>query len=355
VKRICFFITAILFSLSSWAELTIEITQGRDNPTSIAIVPFSWQQGGLLPEDIAGIVESDLHRSGQFEPLSRNDMLGMPHEQSEVYYRDWRALAVDYLLVGKVLPHEGQLMVQYELFDVTAQQRILQGKEFGRTATLRDVSHVISDKVYQKLTGIRGAFSTKILYVSAIKRSGDQYTYRLLMSDIDGAREKVLLEQSQPILTPTWSPDGDTIAYVSFETTRPAIFMHKLSTGQRTQLTNFRGLNGAPAWSPDGRKLAMVLSKDGSPDIYVMDVASRKLQRVTRHFGIDTEPAWMPDGQSLVYTSDRGGKPQIYQVRCIVMVVTFISRFTISNEARSKCLPRRHWMNLPLWHRMAQC
>ena len=135
-----------------------------------------------------------------------------------------------------------------------------------------------------------------------------------MSADVDGAREKVIFESDQPLLTPSWSPDGETIAYVSFETTRPAIFMHNLRTNKRTQLTNFKGLNGAPAWSPDGKQLAMVLSKDGSPDIYVMDVATRKLKRVTRHFAIDTEPSWMRDGKSIVFTSDRGGKPQIYQV-----------------------------------------
>lgn len=338
MKRIYLLIVLFVLSLPTAAELTIEITQGRDNPTRIAVVPFSWSQNGLLPEDVASIVESDLHRSGQFSPLKRNDMLGMPDEQSEVYYRDWRALAVDYLLVGKIVPEKGQMLIKYELFDVAAQRRIMTGDELARPATLRDAAHKISDNVYQKLTGVRGAFSTKILYVSAIKRANNKYTYRLLMADIDGARERVLLEQSEPILTPSWAPDGDTIAYVSFETTRPAIYMHKLSTGQRTQLTNFRGLNGAPAWSPDGRKLAMVLSKDGSPDIYVMDIATRRLQRVTRHFAIDTEPAWMPDGKSIVYTSDRGGKPQIYQV---TLATGYEERLTFDGDynARPTVLP----------------
>jgi TolB protein len=327
-----------LFSCQVWAELTIEITQGRDNPTSIAVVPFGWGQAGLPSEDVAQIIESDLHRTGQFAPLQRGDMLGMPQEQKDVYFRDWRALAVDYLLVGKLRPHQGELMAEYELFDVTSQQRILKGSEFGRAGMLRDLAHTISDKVYEKLTGIRGAFSTKILYVSAIKRAEAQYTYRLLISDIDGARERVLLEQSEPILTPSWAPDGDTIAYVSFETTRPAIYMQRLSTGERTQLTNFKGLNGAPAWSPDGKQLAMVLSKDGSPDIYVMDVQTRKLRRVTRHYAIDTEPAWMPDGKSLVFTSDRGGKPQLYQVN---LASGYEERLTFDGDynARARVLP----------------
>jgi TolB protein len=158
------------------------------------------------------------------------------------------------------------------------------------------------------------------------------------MSDIDGVGERVILDQMQPILTPAWAPDGETIAYVSFETTRPAIFTHNLRTGKREQLTNFMGLNGSPAWSPDGRKLAMVLSKDGSPDIYVLDIASRKLDRVTRHYAIDTEPSWMPDGKSIVFTSDRGGKPQLYQV---TLATGYEERLTFDGRynARGRVLP----------------
>lgn len=298
------------------AQLTIEITEGRDNPTSIAIVPFLWQGEGLPPEDVASIMEADLSRTGQFEPVPREDMLGTPHQGSEVFYRDWRALNVDYLLVGKFISTPDGLAAQYELFDVYTQQQVLNGRQFGTSRTLRAVAHGISDRIYEKLTGIRGAFSTQILYVSAVAKdlkAGD-FTYRLLIADVDGARERVLLEQNSPILTPSWAPTGDVIAYVSFETSRPAIYMHNLNTNERIQLTNFKGLNGAPSWSPDGTKLAMVLSKDGSPDIYVMDIETRQLTRVTRHFAIDTEPSWMPDGKSIVFTSDRGGKPQIYQV-----------------------------------------
>ena len=320
------------------AQLTIEITKGLDNPTSIAIVPFGWYGAGLPKEDVSAIIEADLQRTGQFAPVAREDMLGRPQERNEVYYRDWSALDVDYLLVGKLTSTADGLMARYQLFDINAQKMVLEGRQPGRVDTLRDIAHGVSDRVYEKLTGIRGAFSTKILYVSAIKRDVAEYTYRLLQADVDGARERVVFESDAPILTPSWAPDGETIAYVSFETSRPAIFMHNLRTGVRTQLTNFKGLNGAPAWSPDGRQLAMVLSKDGSPDIYVMDVASRKLQRVTRHFAIDTEPSWMPDGKSIIFTSDRGGKPQIYQVTLANGYeerVTFEGRY----NARARVVP----------------
>jgi TolB protein len=320
------------------AQLTIEITQGSDNPTSIAIVPFGWHSSGIANEDVASIIEADLERTGQFVPVPRGDMLSSPEERSEVYYRDWRALNIDYLLVGKMESTADGLVARYQLFDVYTETMVLEGRQAGRFNGQRDIAHAVSDAVYEKLTGIRGAFSTRILYVSAIKRGVAQYTYRLLQADVDGARESVILESDDPILTPSWAPDGETIAYVSFETSRPAIFMHNLRTNQRTQLTNFTGLNGAPAWSPDGKQLAMVLSKDGSPDIYVMDIATRALRRVTRHFAIDTEPSWMPDGKSLIFTSDRGGKPQIYQV---TLANGYEERITFEGEynARARVVP----------------
>jgi len=163
------------------------------------------------------------------------------------------------------------------------------------------------------LTGIPGAFATRLLYVSVTRNPDDKDFYRLTLADADGRRPIVLLEGRDPILSPAWSPDGNEVAYVSFETSRPAIYRQNLRTGEREQLTNFKGLNNSPAWSPDGNSMALVLSKDGNPDIYLLNLKSRALTRLTRHFAIDTEPTWMPDGKSLLFTSDRGGRPQIYR------------------------------------------
>ncbi len=302
-----------LLSSVTWAQLTIQITQGRDKPTSIAVVPLGWG-GAPLPEDISSIVSADLKRSGQFAPLAANNMLSMPHEASEVVYRDWHALNVEYVVVGKVVPLENGYAVQYELFDVNNQRQMLLDREVGYNDSLRDVAHHISDKVYEKLTGIRGIFSLKLLYVSALRDSKGLSSYRLMVSDADGAREQILRTQREPLMTPSWAPDGETIVYTSFETRKPAIFQENLRTRARQQLTDFPGINSSPTFSPDGRRLAMVLSKDGNAEIYVMDVATRQLTRITNQFGIDTEPAWTTDGRALLFTSDRGGKPQIYKV-----------------------------------------
>ena len=336
---LAFALLALAFAGSARAELTIEITRGSDNPVPIAIVPFGWPQGGTVPpEDVASIIEADLKLSGEFAPMPRENMLGMPESSTDVFYRDWRSLGMDYLLVGKLEVRGRGVRAQYELLDANTQQVILTGSETAKLDDIRGVAHAVSDAVYEKLTNVRGAFSTKLLYVSARRNQRNQFRYSLLTSDIDGARERVILDQSEPIMTPAWSPDGQNIAYVSFESRRPAVYIQNLRNNKRKRVTYYKGINGAPSWSPDGRKLALVLSKDGSPDIYVLDVRANKIKRITRHFAIDTEPSWMPDGKSLVFTSDRGGKPQIYQVS---LVTGKVERLTFEGDynARARVLP----------------
>ncbi len=308
-------IVLVLAAVTARADLTIEITQGADNPTAIAVVPLAWQGPGVAPEDVALVIESDMVRSGQFAPLARTDMLGFPSTQEEVFYRDWRALETEYLLIGKASPAANDgIRVDYELYDVVRQTRVFSGMESGPANDARMLAHRVADKIYEHLTGVRGAFATRLLYVSVARgAAGSKDYYRLTMSDSDGARPIVLLESREPLLAPAWAPDTRQIAYVSFETGRPAIFRQDLATGQREQLTNFHGLNSAPAWSPDGKTMAMVLSKDGNPDIFLMNLATRQLTNITNNYAIETEPAWMPDGKSLLFTSDRGGKPQIYR------------------------------------------
>ena len=309
----------VLTCLSVWlsfqarAQLVIEITQGVDDPTPIAVVPFAWEGENTPPEDLAQVVQEDFERSGQFAPVPRTDMLGFPTREEEMFYRDWRAIQSEYVLIGRASMAGEQLAVRFELYDVLRQARVSEGNLTMPVGEARMLAHRISDAIYEDLRGIPGAFATRLIYVSVTRNPTGKDYYRLTLADSDGARPIVLLESREPIMSPSWSPDGLQVAYVSFETGRPAIFRQVLATGEREQLTNFRGLNSSPAWSPDGNTIAMVLSKDGSPDVYLMDLASRRLTRVTRHYAIDTEPSWMPDGGSFLFTSDRGGRPQIYR------------------------------------------
>ena len=295
-------------------EKNILVTSGSDRAVPIAVVPFGWQGGSVLPDDMANIIGNDLRNSGYFEPIPRQNMISQPAQASEVIYRDWQALGAQYVVIGSIVPAGGRLQVQYAMFNVATQQQILTGSVGGSPEQLRDMSHFIADQAFEKLTGIKGAFSTRLLYVTAERFSADNTRYTLQRSDYDGARPVTLLQSREPILSPRFSPDGRRIAYVSFEQKRPRIFMQYVDTGRREQLTNFEGLNGAPAFSPDGNRLAMVLSRDGNPEIYVMDLGSRQLRRLTNNAAIDTEPFWGKDGSTLYFTSDRGGKPQIYKM-----------------------------------------
>lgn len=331
----------LLISGMARAELTIEITQGIDNPTPIAISPFSWSGHYALTEDVSAIITADLTRSGLFQIMPKEDMLSYPDRPQHVFYRDWRALGRDYLVIGRMAPtnNNQSVEIEYYLFDVLRQKTLIGKKIVAANNALRDVAHRISDAVFEKLTNIPGAFSTRMLYVSGKVLGGGQYNYQLYIADADGARAKLVLNSDEPIVSPTWSPDGRQIAYVSFENGRPAIYRQVLATGEREKLTNFKGLNSSPAWSPDGKQMAMVLSKDGSPDIYIMDLDSKALRKVAKHnFAIDTEPQWLADGQSLVFTSNRGGQPQIYKVDLHTNAVTRVT-YDGDYNARARVMP----------------
>lgn len=290
------------------------ISGGSDRAIPIAVVPFGWQGGSALPENIAQIVGNDLRNSGIFQPIDKQNMISQPAQPSEVIFRDWSAVGAQYILVGNITPSGGRLQINYAVLNVSTEQVMLNGTVAGSTQQLRDLAHHISDQSYEKMTGVKGAFSTRLLYVTAERFSADNTRYTLQRADYDGARAVTLLQSREPILSPSFAPDGKRITYVSFEQKRPRIFVQNIETGHREQLTNFDGLNGAPSWSPDGKRLAFVLSRDGNPEIYVMDMASRQVRRITNHAAIDTEPFWGKNGQTIYFTSDRSGKPQIYKM-----------------------------------------
>ena len=344
--RVSIIVFGLCFSFNALAQLEIQVTRGIDNPTSIAIAPFAWDGLGAAPEDFAQIIDSDLARSGQFSPVSRRDMLSLPTRAEDIFYRDWRAIAARYLVIGRV-SKDAQLRVEFALYDVERGIELFSSQVVGPEFEARMIAHRVADAIYEKLTGIQGAFATRLIYVSVTRNPEGKDFYRLTVADADGQRPIVLLEGRDPILAPSWSPDGKEVAYVSFESSRPAIYRQVLSTGAREQLTNFRGLNNSPVWSPDGKSMALVLSKDGSPDIYLLDLETKQLTRLTRHYAIDTEPTWMPDGKSLLFTSDRGGRPQIYRY---TLATGKVERVTFEGRYNARARVAEDGRNVALVH-----
>ena len=334
----------ILAAGSHAAEgLEIVISEGRDNPARIAVVPFD---ATTAPEaaGMADIIAFDLLRSGQFATLARENMLSYPAAPEDVFFRDWRIVGMDYLLIGRAyLDPDGDLGVAWHLYDVNAGRELMTRRFVAAPVHMRDVAHRISDEAYAAITGVRGAFSTRILYVMVQNPGTDYARYQLRLADSDGERARTVFESTEPVMSPSWSPDGSRIAYVSFETGKSSIVVHDLVGGERGIVANFEGINGAPAFSPDGNTLAMSLSRDGNSEIYTQDIASGALRRVTRHPGaIDTEPTWNAAGDSLIFTSDRGRRPQIYQVD---LATLFVERLTFHGDynARARLLPdQRH-------------
>jgi TolB protein len=313
--RLVLIVMLLAMGSSARAALTIEITQGLEGALPIAVVPFGWSGGAAAaPENIAAIITADLNRSGRFESLPDRDLIAHPTEAAQVQFQNWRMVKVDDLVIGKVIEKaDGNFTVQFELFDVLRGTQLI-GSSFPTSrADLRRVAHHISDVIYEKLTGEKGAFNTQVAYVTT-SGSGQNKSYTLLVADSDGYNPQTILTSDQPLMSPSWSPDGRQVAYVSFEKKAAEIYIQDVATGSRRKLASFAGINGAPAWSPNGRQLALTLSRDGNPEIYIMDVASGTLRRLTNTAAIDTEPAWTPDGRSIIFTSDRGGSPQLYRV-----------------------------------------
>ena len=294
------------------ASLQITVTGGETAATPIAIVPFA--RPSDVTEDLSAIISADLARSGLFTPRDPKDMLERPTDAAQVDYRNWRAIAVDNVVVGQVRKVGGQLQVHFQLLDVLRGQQLV-GYDVPvlDPRRLRPVGHQIADLIYQKLTGVPGCFNSQIAYV-ATTGLGKNTVYQMVVADADGASPMTVATSREPLMSPSWSPDRKQLAYVGYEHGRSAIYLHTLATGDLRKFTAERGINGAPAWSPDGRSLALVLSFEKNPDIYVLDVATGARRQLTQHYAIDTEPAWSPDGKQIAFTSDRGGQPQIYTV-----------------------------------------
>ncbi|HDM8042032.1 TPA: Tol-Pal system protein TolB [Vibrio campbellii] len=336
IKRLLLGMFVLLGSLTSVAHAALElvITDGIDSARPIAVVPFKWEGSEPLPTDISAVIASDLQRSGKFSPVPTSKMPQTPFNESEVNFDAWTGLGVDALLTGSIKKNEqGNYVVNYQLVDVVRGQltggkskalggdgELVLSKDhvlFNKVATvegprMREYAHRISDLVYEQLTGERGAFMTRIAYV--VVNDKDNFPYQLRVADYDGYNERLVLRSKQPLMSPAWSPDGQKLAYVSFQNGQAEIFIMNIYNGEREKITSYPRHNGAPRFSPDGSQLALVLSKTGSLQVYTLDLKTRKLTQITRGRSNNTEPFWHPDGKSLIFTSDRGGKPQIYQV-----------------------------------------
>ena len=294
------------------AQLTIRITSGVTHPVPIAIVPFAEAPNAAV--DVAGVVQHDLNGSGRFSGLARAQMPATPHRAAQVAFPLWKSTGVDYMVVGRVRPiGGGELAVDFNLLNVLTGQSVVRKRFTGTPAALRNAAHRVSDAVFQAITGIRGAFDTRIAYVALIG-AGKTERFQLVVADADGYTQHLILESRFPIMSPEWSPNGKWLTYVSFEDHLSAVYVQRVQTGQRYRVSAQAGENGAPSFSPNGQELALTLSgTSGYPQIYVLNLHTRKLTRVTYTPAINTGAVWAPDGRSLYFTSDRAGSPQIYR------------------------------------------
>ncbi len=307
IKHFRWLLAACLFvAHGAWAQLTVEITGAGANRIPVAIANFAGE--GLLPQALTGIVRADLERSGLFKLVDPGP--AQVAENAAVDLTQWKERGADALALASIVPAPGgRYEIRMRLYDIARQ-----GKPDGMifvfaSATMRETGHRIADFIYEKLTGEKGVFSTRIAYVS--KSAG---RYELKVDDADGQNPRIALRSTEPIISPAWSPDGTRLAYVSFQAKKPIIYVHSLATGVQTVVANFKGSNSAPAWAPDGKRLAVVLTKDGSSQLYTINVDGSGLTRVASSSAIDTEPQFSPDGAHIYFTSDRGGSPQIYRV-----------------------------------------
>ncbi|TLY47448.1 MAG: Tol-Pal system beta propeller repeat protein TolB [Gammaproteobacteria bacterium] len=306
-------LSSLALSQNALAALNLELTQGVANQLPIAIVAFTTTESFPPENDMTSVIQSDLNHSGQFK-ITRVKKIPQSDKTAMAY---WRTHHIDDVIFGKITPiGQEKYHVHVDLMQVAqGRKQILAQREFtANHSQLRTLAHHVSDLVYEKLTGVKGVFSTRIAYV-LVKRENNHRIYSLQVADMDGYNAKPLLTSTQPIMSPAWSHDGKRIAYVSFEKIMPRIYIQTIANGQRQCVSDYPGINGAPAWSPDDKILALALSKNSAtPKIYLMDLASKNLRQVTFGFSIDTEPTWSANGRFLLFTSDRGGGPQIYQV-----------------------------------------
>lgn len=309
---ICLMLVSLVMPVQ--AALDIRITEGIEGAIPIAINDFEWVGAGAPPIQIDQIVTADLKRSGRFSPMDRGAMPQPGATPSNIELYRWREKNINYVVVGRLSENSaGQYEVLFKLIDPAGGQQLAGYTIPTGTDELRMAAHQVSDLIYEAILGVKGAFNTRIAYITSRGRGADR-RHIIEVADSDGHGSRTILNSGSPLMSPSWAPDNRRIAYVSFENNRSSIYVQDVATGQREKVSSKSGINGAPVWSPDGSRIALTLSESGSPDIYVLNVSSRSFSRVTNDRSINTEPAWTPDGQSIIFTSNRSGKPQLYEV-----------------------------------------
>ena len=312
MKKNSLLIFLLLTPIMSYGELFLEITKGSEDPYKVAIIPF--EGNTRVSKQLNSIVRNDLIRTGEFSILDEELLLPVKIINDELVYSDWKLLGMDYLVTGIITKAKNSLDINHEIYDVHKKRKVRSSKVFGIPNQIRQLGHYTSDGIYESITGIKGIAATRILYVNEIKDSQLTSTYRLMLADSDGANEKILLSSSEPIISPSWSPDGKRVAYVSFETGTAKVFIQEIASGKREAVLSKETQISSPSWSPDGKYLSLTLYQDGNAEIYILRLRDRTLTRMTNQFAIDTESSWSPKGNKILFTSGRSGSPQIYEL-----------------------------------------
>jgi TolB protein len=302
----------LLFPTLSYAELFLEITKGSEDPFKVAMIPF--EGNSRVSKQLNNIMRNDLIRTGEFAVLDEELLLPVKMIEDELVFNDWKLLGMDYLVTGTIVKSNNSLDINYEIYDIHKKRKVRSSKVFGIPNQIRQLAHYTSDGIYESITGIKGIAATRLLYVNEIKDYKQISTYKLMLADSDGANEKILLSSSEPIISPSWSPDGKRVAYVSFETGIAKVFIQEISSGKREAVLSKDTQISSPSWSPDGKYLSLTLYQDGNAEIYILRLRDRTLTRMTNQFAIDTESSWSPKGNKILFTSGRSGSPQIYEL-----------------------------------------
>lgn len=311
MKKISLFALFVL-PLFCASELFLEITKGSEDPFKVAMIPFAGNVS--VSKKLNKVIRNDLSRTGEFSLLDERLLLPLEVENEEINYQDWRLLGMDYLVVGNIVKEKNSIDVSYEIYDIQKRRKIRSSKVFGLPNQLRQLAHYTSDGIYESIAGIKGIASTKLLYVNEIKSEDIKSRYRLMLADSDGANEQTLLSSSEPIISPSWSPDGKKVAYVSFETGLAKVYIQNIASGKRESVLSKNTQISSPSWSPDGKYLSLTIYQDGNAEIYILRLRDKTLTRMTNQFAIDTESSWSPKGNKILFTSGRSGSPQIYEL-----------------------------------------